>query len=52
MLAEHRVDVERAADVVGRIDGADLDMRLVVGGEDLRAGPRCVTGKTAVPGIG
>ena len=34
MLAEHRVDVERAADVVGRIDGADLDMRLVAGGED------------------
>ena len=34
MLAEHRVDVERAADVVGRIDGADLDMRLVARRED------------------
>src|SRR3546814_2664680 len=27
MLAEHRVDIERAADILGRIDGADLDMR-------------------------
>ena len=34
MLRQHRVDVERAADVVGRIDGADLDVRAVVGGED------------------
>ena len=33
-LREHRVDVERAADVVGRIDGADLDVRLVARGED------------------
>src|SRR5437763_4538117 len=33
MLAQHWVDVERAADVVGRIDGADLDMRLIAGGE-------------------
>ena len=30
---QHRIDVERAADVVGRVDGADLDVRLVVGGE-------------------
>src|SRR4051794_22995104 len=34
MLREHRVDVERAADVVGRIDGADLYVRLVACGED------------------
>ena len=34
MLRQHRVDVERAADVVGRIDGADLDMRVVGGGEN------------------
>ena len=34
MLRQHRVDVERAANVVGRIDGADLDVRAVVGGED------------------
>ena len=34
MLRQHRVDVERAADVVGRIDGADFDVRAVVGGED------------------
>ena len=33
MLAEHRVDVESAADVVGRIDGANLDMRLIACGE-------------------
>src|SRR3546814_3333912 len=35
MLAEHRVDIERAANVLGRIDGADLDMRALVGGIDL-----------------
>src|SRR3546814_19113473 len=35
MLAEHRVDIERAADILGRIDGADLDMRALVGGVDL-----------------
>ena len=52
MLAEHRIDVERGADVRGRIDGADLDMRrgrrrrrsacrsAVVTGIDLRAGDR------------
>src|SRR3546814_8299096 len=34
MLAEHRVDIERAADILGRIDGADLDMRALVGGDD------------------
>ena len=34
MLAEHRIDIERAADVVGRIDGADLDMRFVARGEN------------------
>src|SRR6185369_9809933 len=34
VLAEHRIDVKRAADIVGRIDGADLDVRLVAGGED------------------
>src|SRR5687767_14117950 len=33
MLRQHRVDVQGAADVVGRIDGADLDMGAVVGGE-------------------
>ena len=35
MLAEQGVDVERGADVLGRIDGADLDMGALVGGEDL-----------------
>src|SRR4029078_412468 len=34
IFAQHRVDIERAADVVGGIDGADLDVRLVAGGED------------------
>ncbi len=33
MLRQHRVDIERAADVVGRINRADLDMRLVACGE-------------------
>src|SRR3546814_4715343 len=35
MLAEQRVDIERAANVLGRIDGADLDMRALVGGIDV-----------------
>ena len=35
MLAEHRIDIERGADVLGRIDIADLDMRTIVGGVDL-----------------
>src|SRR3546814_9112710 len=35
MLAEHRVDIERAANILGRIDGADLDMRALVGGVNL-----------------
>src|SRR3546814_19642250 len=32
MLTEQRVDIERSADIAGRIDGADLDMRAFVGG--------------------
>jgi adsorption protein B len=32
MLGQHRIDVERAADIVGRVDGADLDVRLAVNG--------------------
>ena len=51
MLAEHRIDVERAADVVGRVDRADLDMRLVAGGED-RAHVLGGDRKTSAPGIG
>jgi hypothetical protein len=35
MLAQHRIDVERAAHVLGRINGADLDIRPVVGREHL-----------------
>ena len=35
MLAEQSVDIEGAADVLGRIDGADLDMGALVGGEHL-----------------
>ena len=35
MLAEQGVDIEGAADVLGRIDGADLDMGALVGGEHL-----------------
>ena len=35
MLAEQRIDIERGANVLGRIDGADLDMGAVVGGEHL-----------------
>ena len=35
MLAEHGVDIERGAHVLGRIDGADLDMGALVGGEHL-----------------
>src|ERR1044072_2476496 len=34
MLAQHWVDVERAANVVGRVNGADFDVRAVVGGEN------------------
>ena len=33
MLGQHRIDVERAADVFGRIDGPDFDVGLVAGGE-------------------
>src|SRR5947209_697000 len=33
MLRQHRIDVERSADVLGRINGADLDVRLVARGE-------------------
>ncbi len=36
MAAEQRVDIERAAHVGGGIDGADLDVRAVLGGEDLQ----------------
>src|SRR3546814_4767947 len=32
MLTEQRVDMGRSADIAGRIDGADLDMRAFVGG--------------------
>ena len=35
MLAEQGVDIERGAHVLGRIDGADLDMGALVGGEHL-----------------
>ena len=35
MLAEQGIDIERAAHVLGRIDGADLDMGALVGGEHL-----------------
>ena len=35
MLAEQSVDIERGADILGRIDGADLDMGALVGGEHL-----------------
>ena len=35
MLAEHRIDIERGADILGRIDIADLDMGAIVGGVDL-----------------
>ena len=35
MLAEQGVDIERGADILGRIDGADLDMGALVGGEHL-----------------
>jgi hypothetical protein len=35
MLAQHRVDVERAAHVLGRVNGADLDTGAVVGREHL-----------------
>src|SRR3546814_20153672 len=31
MLPEQRVDIERSADIAGRIGGADLDMRACVG---------------------
>ena len=34
VLRQHRVDVKRAANIVSRIDGADLDVRIVGGGED------------------
>ena len=57
MLRQHRVDIERAADVVGRIDGADLDVGLVaccehrtqiVGADGMHFGARDrVTGHTA-----
>jgi hypothetical protein len=30
MLRQHRIDVERAADVVGRVDGSDFDIGAVV----------------------
>ena len=43
MLAQQRIDIERAARVAGRIDGPDLDMRPGIGGIDLlqvRAGHR------------
>src|SRR3546814_18676318 len=32
MLAEHRVDIERAANILRRIDGADLDQRALLPG--------------------
>ena len=35
MLAEHRIDIERGADILGRIDRADLHVGAVVGGVDL-----------------
>src|SRR3546814_15484180 len=35
MLAEHRVDIERAANILGWIDRPDLDMRALVGGINL-----------------
>ena len=35
MLAEHRIDIERTANILGRIDGADFDMRTLVGGVNL-----------------
>ena len=35
MLAQQRVDVQRGANVAGRIDRPDLDMRAVVGGVHL-----------------
>ena len=35
MLAEHRIDIQRAANILGRIDGADFDMRALVGGINL-----------------
>jgi hypothetical protein len=35
MLAQHRVDVQRPANILGRIDGADFDMRALVSGVDL-----------------
>ena len=34
MLRQHRVHVKGAADVVGRVNGANLDVRLVACGED------------------
>ena len=34
MLAEHGIDIERAAHVLGRVDGADLDMGALISGED------------------
>ena len=51
MLAEQGVDIEGGADVLGRIDGADLDMGALVGGEHLLqvvAGDRI----DLAPGIG
>ena len=35
MLAQHRIDIERPANILGRIDGADFDMRALVGGINL-----------------
>src|SRR3546814_10029954 len=35
ILAEHRVDIERAANILGWIDRPDLDMRALVGGINL-----------------
>lgn len=35
MLAEHRIDIQRGGNVGGRIDGADRDIRAVLGGIDL-----------------
>src|SRR6185369_3978116 len=34
VLRQHRIDIERAANVVGRVYRADLDVRFVAGGED------------------
>src|SRR5207342_265003 len=34
MLAQHRVDIKRTANVVGGIDSSDLDMRLIAGCKD------------------